>query len=101
MNYKRCLRIIFPVLVCVYWTGLHAQSTRIHGRVLNQNDRSAINGATIRVKNSPAYALSDQQGQVIKMAVQKISQSGTMDELLDDAGIDASHIVKKVKSALK
>src|SRR6185436_12292710 len=48
-----------------------------------------------------AAALSDQQGQVIKMAVQKISQSGTMDELLDDAGIDASHIVKKVKSAFK
>lgn len=62
MNYKRCLRIIFSALVCVYWTGLHAQTTRLHGRVLNQNDRSAINGATIRVKNSPAYTLSDQQG---------------------------------------
>jgi len=47
-----------------------------------------------------AAALSDQQGQVIKMAVQKISQSGTMDELLSDAGIDAGHIVEKVKSIL-
>jgi transketolase len=47
-----------------------------------------------------AAALSDQQGQVIKMAVQKISQSGTMDELLNDAGIDADHIVEKVKSLL-
>ena len=46
-------------------------------------------------------ALSDQQGQVIKMAVQKISQSGTMEELLSDAGIDATHIVQKVKTALQ
>ena len=45
--------------------------------------------------------LSDQQGQVIKMAVQKISQSGTMEELLSDAGIDATHIVQKVKTALQ
>ena len=45
-----------------------------------------------------AEALSGQHGQVIKMAVQKISQSGTMDELLGDAGIDARHIVEKVKS---
>jgi transketolase len=40
-------------------------------------------------------------GQVIKMAVQKISESGTMNELLADAGIDATHIVAKVKSVLK
>ena len=45
-----------------------------------------------------AEALSGQHGQVIKMAVQKISQSGTMDELLGDASIDAKHIVEKVKS---
>jgi len=32
------------------------------------------------------------------MAVRKISQSGTKDELLNDAGIDAAHIVAKVKS---
>jgi len=48
-----------------------------------------------------AAALSDQQGQIIKMAVQKISQSGTMDELLNDAGINSLHIVAKVKSVLK
>jgi transketolase len=47
-----------------------------------------------------AEALSDQHGQVIKMAVQKISQSGTMDELLNDAGIDAGHIIERVKSIL-
>ena len=48
-----------------------------------------------------AAALSGEQGQVIKMAVQKISQSGTMDELLNDAGINSSHIVAKVNSVLK
>ena len=48
-----------------------------------------------------AAALSGQQGQIIKMAVQKISQSGTMDELLNDAGINSLHIVAKVKSVLK
>jgi len=48
-----------------------------------------------------AAALSNEQGQIIKMAVQKISQSGTMDELLNDAGINSSHIVAKVKSVLK
>lgn len=48
-----------------------------------------------------AAALAGQQGQVIKMAVQKISQSGTKDELLNDAGIDAAHIAAKVKSVLQ
>ena len=48
-----------------------------------------------------AAALSDDQGQVIKMAVQKISQSGTMDELLNDAGIDAGHIIARVRDILK
>jgi transketolase len=41
------------------------------------------------------------EGKVIKLAVRKISQSGTKDELLNDAGIDAAHIVMKVKSILK
>ncbi|HMG67916.1 MAG TPA: transketolase C-terminal domain-containing protein, partial [Chitinophagaceae bacterium] len=48
-----------------------------------------------------AAALSGTQGQIIKMAVRKISQSGTKDELLNDAGIDAAHIAAKVKSVLK
>jgi transketolase len=48
-----------------------------------------------------AEALCDQAAQVIKMAVRKISQSGTKDELLNDAGIDAAHIAAKVKSILK
>lgn len=47
-----------------------------------------------------ATALSDQQAQVIKMAVRKISQSGTMDELLADAEIDAGHIVAKVMAVI-
>ena len=38
---------------------------------------------------------------VIKMAVTKISESGTGDELLNDAGISAAGIVAKVKSVLK
>ena len=46
-------------------------------------------------------ALSNMQGQVIKMAVTKISGSGTGDELLNDAGINAGSIVAKVKSVLK
>jgi transketolase len=48
-----------------------------------------------------AAALSGKSGEVIKMAVRKISQSGTKDELLNDVGIDAAHIVAKVKSVLK
>ena len=47
-----------------------------------------------------ASALSG-EGKVIKMAVQKISQSGTKEELLHDAGIDAQHIVTHVKSILQ
>jgi transketolase len=46
-------------------------------------------------------AISAEEARVIKMAVRKISQSGTKDELLNDAGIDAAHIVNKVKSILK
>lgn len=48
-----------------------------------------------------ASALSGTEGQIIKMAVRKISQSGTKDELMKDAGIDASNIIAKVKSVLK
>ena len=46
-------------------------------------------------------ALAGEKTRVIKLAVRKISQSGTKDELLSDAGIDAAHIVNKVKSILK
>ncbi len=38
---------------------------------------------------------------VEKLAVKNISHSGTKDELLDRAGISASHIVSKVKEVLK
>lgn len=48
-----------------------------------------------------AAALANTQGQVIKMAVTKISGSGTGDELLNDAGISAANIVSKVRSVLK
>jgi transketolase len=36
--------------------------------------------------------------QIEKMAVSKISQSGKMDQLLDDAGIDAAHLVEKIRN---
>lgn len=45
-----------------------------------------------------AAALAGEGGQVVKMAVQKISQSGTKEELLQDAGISAAHIVDRVKT---
>jgi transketolase len=48
-----------------------------------------------------AAALAGEMGQVIKMAVKKISQSGTKDELLNDAGISAAQIVARVKSLIK
>jgi transketolase len=48
-----------------------------------------------------AAALNDTGAKVIKMAVTKISQSGTKDELLNDAGIDASHIIAMVKEQAK
>jgi len=44
-----------------------------------------------------ATAVAGVNGRVIKMAVTKISQSGTKDQLLDDAGISASHIVATAK----
>jgi transketolase len=46
-------------------------------------------------------AISGMEGQVIKMAVTKISESGTKDELLKDAGINADKIVEKVKSLVR
>jgi transketolase len=46
-------------------------------------------------------AVSEEGVQVIKMAVTKISQSGTMDELLNDAGISAAQIVAKVRAVLE
>ncbi|HEV8284063.1 MAG TPA: transketolase [Chitinophagaceae bacterium] len=47
-----------------------------------------------------AAAIASENGHVIKMAVTKISQSGTKDELLDDAGISAAHIVAMVKEMM-
>ena len=43
-------------------------------------------------------ALSRSGAVIEKMAVKEISKSGTKDELLDFAGINAKHIIKKVKS---
>lgn len=45
-----------------------------------------------------AAAVAEEGGQVIKMAVRKISQSGTKDELLQDAGISAAQIADRVKA---
>jgi len=50
------------------------------------------------------FALNALEGlgaRIEKMAVTKISKSGTKDELLDDAGISAAHIVNKVKELVK
>jgi transketolase len=44
-----------------------------------------------------AAALAGTGAEVIKMAVTAISQSGTMNELLHAAGIDAGHIAQKVR----
>lgn len=44
-----------------------------------------------------ALARVDKPHQVIKMGVSKISQSGKMDELLNDAGISAAKLIAKVK----
>ena len=46
-------------------------------------------------------ALNDTGAKVKKMAVTKISQSGTKDELLNDAGIDSSHIIAAVRELVK
>jgi transketolase len=46
-------------------------------------------------------ALNDTGARVKKMAVTKISQSGTKDELLNDAGIDSSHIIAAVRELVK
>jgi transketolase len=46
-------------------------------------------------------AVAETGAKVIKMAVKEISQSGTKDELLNAAGINASHISSKVKELLK
>jgi len=45
-------------------------------------------------------ALGDEEGNVYKLAVDKISQSGKSEELLDAAGISAKHIIAKVKSLI-
>lgn len=45
-------------------------------------------------------AVSGQAIKVEKMAVTKHSHSGTKDELLSDAGIDAAHILEKVRSLI-
>jgi len=47
-----------------------------------------------------AAAVSDINGRIEKMAVSKISQSGTKDELLDDAGISAKHIIARLKELI-
>ncbi|MBI4084728.1 MAG: transketolase [Candidatus Levybacteria bacterium] len=46
-------------------------------------------------------AVSDTGTKVTKMSVGHISRSGTKDELLDDAGISARHIVATVKNLAK
>jgi transketolase len=45
-------------------------------------------------------AVDGTEAKISKMAVTKISRSGTKDELLNDAGINFSHIIAKVKEQL-
>jgi len=45
-------------------------------------------------------AVDGTKAKISKMAVTKISRSGTKDELLNDAGINFSHIIAKVKEQL-
>ncbi|HTN22329.1 MAG TPA: transketolase [Pelobium sp.] len=46
-------------------------------------------------------ALSTEDVKLVKMAVTKISTSGTKEQLMRDAGITAVHIIKKVKELIK
>lgn len=46
-------------------------------------------------------ALAEKEAKVYKLAVRKISHSGSKDELLESAGISAAKIVEKVTSLLK
>ena len=46
-------------------------------------------------------AVSESSAKVHKLAVKKISHSGSKDELLEDAGISAAKIVERVKEVLK
>ena len=48
-----------------------------------------------------ASALSGKEDTVIKMAVTHISQSGKMEQLLEDAGINSAAIISKVKELVK
>jgi len=48
-----------------------------------------------------AAAVSGINAQVEKIAVSKISRSGSMEQLLNDAGIDAAGIIAKIKSLIK
>ena len=48
-----------------------------------------------------AAAISDISIRVEKMAVSQISESGSKDQLLNKAGIDASHIITRVKELIK
>jgi len=48
-----------------------------------------------------ATALSDKDIRIVKMGVTHISQSGTKEELLADAGIDAEAISKQIKSLVR
>ena len=48
-----------------------------------------------------AAAISDISIRVEKMAVSQISESGSKDQLLNKAGIDASHIIAMVKELIK
>jgi len=64
MKNKRFLRNGFSVLILILLTQQHliAQTTIITGRIKNQKDGSAIQGATVKLKNEKSATASDTNG---------------------------------------
>ncbi len=77
-------------------TLLSSASQTKHNILLTVEDHYAHGG----LGDFVASAVSKKGIRVIKMAVNKTPHSGTKDELLDYVGINATHIVKKVKSLI-
>jgi hypothetical protein len=64
MKNKRFLRNGFSLLILILLTQQHliAQTTIITGRIKNQKDDSAIQGATVKLKNGKSATVSDTNG---------------------------------------
>lgn len=77
-------------------TLIHAAMQTKHKSLITVEDHFKHGGLGDAVLN----AVQGNGIDVKKLAVTKISHSGTMEELLDDAGINAAHIVHRVKNLL-